>query len=180
MSRPTMGARRQRLLDRGWSIAFAACCGCSASPPSAPSTSTVAGSYSLSLTRCGLPREGTPAVPMIFVCSSENRWNLSQSGDEVSGRTEGQCPPFNWSGTLTGRTVAAGNSIVITALAYHDSSSHSQIQTLSLSGSGFMDVTGFSGSLRGDYSSQPVFGGAAGPVTTCHGTELPFRFSRQQ
>lgn len=114
---------------------------------------------------------------MLFACESQNRWELSQTGSDVSGRAVGQCPPYNWTGNMTARVVGS-RRIAIAALTYRDSSSHTEIQTLSVSGEGRIDGSGFSGMFAGDFTSTPVFGGVTGPVSACHGTQMAFRFSQ--
>jgi hypothetical protein len=169
----------------GAALLVFACCGCSnGATPAAPSAApivSVSGSYALTLTRCGLPAEGPSERPMAFACSSQNKWTLSQDGSDVKGTAVSplQCAPFNWKGDLTG-TVTKDGIIQITTLTYRDSSSHSTIQTLALSGSGVIDDAGFAGMFSGAYTSADVFGSATGPVDSCLGTLMPFRFSRQQ
>jgi len=172
---------RGRLAYRNWYVALLVCCGCSGSGPTEPSLPSVAGTYSLDLTPCSLQGGSTPTVPIHFVCRSENRWTVSQTGTDISGisgSAAGQCAPFDWNGAFTAKVERSGK-VEITALTYRDSSSHSAIQTLALAGSGTVDSAGFAGMVAGNYTSQSTFGSATGPVVTCHGTQMPFRFSRQ-
>jgi hypothetical protein len=163
------------LTRSGWCAAVLAC-SCGGHGPAAPSVVSVAGVYKLAVVRCGLQGESTPEVAMVFPCGS-GTWTLSQTGDDVSGSTEGRCAPFNWTGTLTGKVVS--DRIEVAALAYEDATTHSEIRTLSVGGTVCLDSTGFTGRLSGDYTSTPTFGSARGPVAACHGGQMPFRFSRE-
>jgi hypothetical protein len=180
-----MNRAKTRLTRFAGALLVSACCSCAEtapvtpSPPSLPSLPSVAGTYTLGLTRCSLSAEGPSERPMVFVCSSQNKWMLSQVDGDVTGTAVGLCAPFNWSGALTGKVTVAG-TIEITTLTYRDSSSHSAIQTLTLSGSGVVDEAGFTGKFAGAYTSAAVFGSATGPVSSCESSQMPFRFSRQQ
>lgn len=159
------------------------CLGCSEPAPSAPSLASVAGTFELTVARCGLPGEVAGQVDAflpphgLFVSSVRSPWTLSQSGSEVSGGTSGSVPPFSWGGTLTGRVTNASR-IEISGLSYRDSSSHGGIQTLSGAGEAFIEPAGIFGNLTGDYTFTPTFAGVfAGSPSTCHGVQMPMRFS---
>lgn len=161
------------------------CWGCGQLQPSAPSLAAVAGIYNFTVTRCSLcgesadlvvdfpPFESSTIVPGR---GSGTAWTLAQVGSDMSGTTSGEVPPFGWSGSLTG-TVVSATKIEITTLTYRDSSSHGGLHTFSGTGSGVVDSTGISGALAGDFALTPTFGGFVGTTTTCHGAQMPFRFS---
>lgn len=160
------------------------CSGCAADSATAPSSppqplSLVPGSYVLSLTRCALPEEKGPDIQMSFVggCgASTNVWALAHTDVALSGTNSMSCPPFNSNGALAG--TLSGTTLDITSLTYQDGTSHTNVQKLTLSGRGTLDPTGFHGTFSGDYSSTPVFGGIAGPTSSCHGSAMPFQFTR--
>jgi hypothetical protein len=165
-----------------------ACAGCAAGSstgPSSPSPSTpqslslLPGSYVLSLTRCALPTETGPDVQMSFVggCgASANVWALVHTDVALSASNNTSCPPFVANGALAG--ALSGTTVDVSMLTYRDGTSHTNVQTLALSGRGTVDPTGFHGTFSGDYSSTPVFGGFQGPTSSCHGDAMRFQFTR--
>ena len=155
-----------------------AACGGHWNAPTAPYIAPVAGTYSLQLTRCGLTGE-PPLVPMTFACPTSNRWTLTQDGPDLTGTNGGSCPPFVWSGSLTGRI--SGTTVEISALNYTDATTHTSVQDLALTGRAVAEGTGdIAGTLDGNYANTPVFGGISGATSACQGTQLPFRLVRQQ
>lgn len=164
---------------------FLASWSCGHSGPSAPSLPNVAGQYHLTVTPCSLPGkdaaqvEDFPPLLPVFGVSSDPNWTLSQVGGNATGTASGQNPPLSWSGSLTAAVENAAK-IEITTFTYRDSSSHGGIHRLSGIGEGFVDGSGIFGTLAGDYTSTPTFGGFVGETASCHGSQMPFRFSRLQ
>ena len=158
-----------------WLAAVALCAGCGGSSPSEPSFPAVAGTYRLTLTRCS-PATGA-MTSMQFLCSQQNKWTVTQAGNEISATNVGQCPPSNWTGGFSARFIGQ-RRVEITALNYRQSSSHTSIETVVLSGIAGLDATGFSGTLEGEHTSTPVFGGFAGPTVSCR-AQMPVQFIRQ-
>ena len=174
-----------RWLLQGASLCLMACA-CGSSPPTEPSLPTVAGSYNLSLTHCWLSEsqvleDNFPPLEIFDFGASSGTpwWTLSQVGGDVSGTTSGSFPPFNWSGSLTARVVSP-TKIEIMTLNYRDSSSHGGIHTFSAAGNGVVGVAGdIGGTLAGDYTDTPTFGGFTESPNACHWTQMPFRLIRR-
>jgi hypothetical protein len=160
-----------------------ACWGCSQSqqlpvsptPPSPSPLASVAGTYSLTLIHCNLSGASAPPVLETFPPPDfKGLWTLSQTGSDVSGSTSGFFASVPWSGTLTGRVVS-GNIVEITTLNYRTGSTHGTNHSLSGTGTGLVDSSGISGTFTGDYKALPTFG--VGDTLSCHGAEMPLRFS---
>jgi len=172
-NRSPAAARRHAVLI---AIVILAACGTN---PAEPDGLALGGVYSLALTRCGLAEESATQTAMTMVVPDQNFWTLAQSGERFSAQAVGSLPPFTWSGTLSG-TVSSAGAIEITSLQYTDGCSHCPVQTLTASGQATSDSTGITGTLTGDYSSSPAFGGASGPTSSCHGSQMAFRLQRER
>jgi hypothetical protein len=140
-------------------------------------SASVSGAYNLTVTRCNLPQETAP-VSMTFECGGSNVWTLTRNGSEVTGINNVQCAPFSSSGSLTGQ-VRADGAIEITTLQFRQSSSHTSVDTLSVKGTAAVDRFGYAGMFSGEFTSTPVFGGFAGPTSSCRGEGMPFQLLRR-
>jgi hypothetical protein len=107
-----------------------------------------------------------------------NSWTFVESDRHFVGKSEGQSPPFNWKGQVSGKLVDR-RVVEVTAFSYQDSSSHTEIRNLTSTGIGSLDGDEFAGTLAGSYTVTPVFGGVAGTTRSCDSTGMPFRFSRE-
>jgi hypothetical protein len=148
--------------------------------PVAPSALTswpqLSGSYTLTLTPCEVPMANsiasTPTSPY------QSIWTFTQEDDVVTGRYRNDSPPAVSSGSLTARVDKSGD-IVVTNLQFSWSSSHVGGLRFSGSGDGQADKIHISGTLSGEQSFTPSFGGIAIPGTACSGTNMPFTFNRR-
>jgi hypothetical protein len=156
--------------------------GCSdISHPVAPSALAswpeLTGTYTLTLTPCQLQRadeilSSTPIGPY------QSTWTFTQEQDVVTGRFSKSSPPAVSYGVLTGRVDRSGEMLV-TNLQFSWSSSHVGLIQFSASGDGDADKTHVSGTVSGEESYIPTFGGSAGPRSACSGTQMPFTFTRR-
>jgi len=117
--------------------------------------------------------------------AQQNLWTVKLVDGEVIGSVNGSSPPAVWNGNFKGKvehkpTLVTRSFVVeITSFSYHQSTTHSFAENLTLTGRGTFGSNGFVGTLDGDYSSTETFGSATGPKKVCHGTAMPFTFTRQ-
>ncbi len=173
---------------RIWMLVFLASSGCSQAQPPAPSLASVAGVYTLTVTRCAVSDEDTdPTVTfppfdlsaIVPGTGSGTAWTFTQTGSDVAARTSGAVAPFDWSGNFAA-TVVSASVMRISTLTYRDGSSHGGLHNFSGIGQGRVDGSGVSGALVGDYAVTSTFGGFQGSTSSCHGAQMLFRFSRTQ
>ena len=168
-------------------VLYLTCLGCAdARPPLAASAATVApswpqlaGNYVLSVQPCELPlyndlASKPPTGPYDLT------WTLTQQEDVLTGtfRSTNVGPPVS-GGTVTAKVTQAGKVEMID-LRYSWSSSHVGVLIFTASGEGTADKSQIAGTVSGEQTYTPTFGGV-GHATTyrCNGAMMPFRFSRR-
>lgn len=158
------------------------CWGCGntdspASPSPSPAWPQLSGTYTLTLTPCELPAgDASPLNGPIGPYQSA--WTFSQQDDVLTGRYSASSPPGVSSGTFSGSVDMSGR-VTVTSLQFSWSSSHVSLIQFSAAGDGTGTKTQISGTVSGELSHTPVFGGIAGTRSVCSGTRMPFTFTRR-
>ena len=144
--------------------------------PSPVPSSQLNGSYRLRLMPCELSMGNDVASNPIGPYQSI--WTFTQQEDVVTGRYSNSTPPSGSSGTFTARVSPSG-AVTVANLQFSWSSSHVGVLQFSASGDGVADKTQIVGTISGEQSFTPTFGGIPGPRYACNGTRMPFTFTRQ-